>query len=606
MNKKQILSVAAGMVMLTACSEYDPGLTGGWAGDYTPADLQLMEKYTENFEARYGKIDENHTWGFGSAEAGAKTRAANSDANQWADPDHGGWIVPPPLTDDQIAVVKKYFQTHKNPKYENPNWTNYFVQQVYTGGSDPMEGYSPEKYLTADEQNYMSGTQLDHLIAIDGEFVDHIKNFNCGNYGNGQANDMVLDSGKTVNNATYHSDMIMLMENSTTKSFGYANSNGSVVRTEYTGLVNFQTIIDVMGDEAKCLKDGWNRSFMGFDFENVIGDDMYVPGDENWKWHWSYSYVSDDNGQGGQAKVDWPTGWADGKEYPTFNVGSKSCRILSESRNRYACDTNEPNYHGKVTVNLYDNDKDQSGLIGELMDLGYMPVQNSNEWIKPGSVADGYYSDWIVSLTEAKNPNTPDDSNSSDDPDRTWYRIMCEDLGNTNDFDFNDLVFDVYFTENKDNSEYPYIANVEVKAAGGTLPIYLMYNENKAYEAHQLLGCNSTSTPVNVGTGNDGYTAKEIEIPMKTQDADDIKIYVEKTNQDENLAKTTIELPRAGSIVSKAPQKICIPNGKNVCWMREMQQIEWGYPNFAKWVEDQDYGFKWTTELDDSRGRYTK
>lgn len=594
MNKKQILSVAAGVVMLTACSEYDPGLTKGGVGDYTPADLQLMEKYTENFEARYGTIDENHTWGFGSAAQGAKTRAANSEANQWADSDHGNWKVPDPLTAEQIAVVTKYFQTHKNPQYEDPKWTNYFVQQVYTGGSAPREGYSPEKYLAADEQNYTSGTQLDHLSAVDGEFVDHIYNFNHGDCG---INNDVLDNGKTVNNGTYHSDKIMLMENSTTKFFGYANSNASVVRTEYTGLVSYKTIMAAMGDEAKCLDDGWDRSFMGFDFENIIEDEMCVPGDENWKWHWSYSYVSSENEQGGSSKVEWPQGWADGKEYPTFNVGSKSCRILISSRNIYACDTNEPNYHGKVTVNLYNNE-DQTAFIEKLMDLGYMPVQDSNEWIKPGTVADGYYSDWIVSLAEAKKNGTPNPNPSDTPSGETWYRIMCEDLGNTNDFDFNDLVFDVYFTGEPGN----YTAHVRVQAAGGTLPIYLAIDGNESYEAHHLLGMwDETIVPINVGTSNTAAPKDIVIDNLVTNNPNDINIYVEKKVAENT--KETILLPKSGTnrSLSKAPQKICIPNGQNVRWMKEMQQIEWGYPHFADWVQNEwgQYGFNgatpWTT-----------
>lgn len=616
MNKKQILSVAAGVVMLTACSEYDPGLTKGGVGDYTPADLQLMDKYTENFEARYGKIDENHTWGFGSAAQGAKTRATNPNGNMWFSE---GWDIPEPITEKQQKIVRQYFQQHPNLDYTSPGWTNFWVQQVYKGHSETEGSPTQEEYSIGNGTTVVGSEHMDRLVSCDANgVIEHLDKFNNGectiNY------DIEIDEY-----GTKRPDKIMLMENSSTYSFGYNNSNASVYHYDKAALVSWKDIYDWAKEEYEktgntelkdyeCLNDGWNRSYMGFDWEQVVGENVYIGSGtshsewngvsmETWdEWHVSYGY----NKETKKYETQYVKGYADGCNYPTFDFDGKSYRFLITEQNMYACDTQEQEYHDSVKLDEYRDEKNNTGwenytLVTELLRLGYLPVGGleKREFAKVATGADGYYSDWIVSLAEAKKEGTPDDSNSSDDSsEKTWYRIMCEDLGNTNDFDFNDLVFDVYFTENTGNSEYRYTAHVEVKAAGGTLPIYLMYNENDAYEAHHLLGCESTSTPINVGIGNDGYTAKEIEIPMKTQNADDITIYVEKIKQDDKLATTTIELPRVGSIASKAPQKICIPIselGENVRWMREMQQIETGYPKFEKWVENKNYGFKWTT-----------
>ena len=70
------------------------------------------------------------------------------------------------------------------------------------------------------------------------------------------------------------------MKNSTTKSFGYYNSNGSLRHTEYTALVGWKTIHDwavtnYPGYDG-CLNDNWNRSYMGFDFEQMIDDQCYA------------------------------------------------------------------------------------------------------------------------------------------------------------------------------------------------------------------------------------------------------------------------------------------------------------------------------------------
>ena len=114
-------------------------------------------KYEMVFVNRFGTPNPNHTWGFGSASR-AFTRSENANANEWADPNkaYGGLNVPPALTPEQIAVVKKYFQTHPNLGYQDPKWTNYFIQQVYKGHTDVPEGCAtPEAYMAANGETYL-------------------------------------------------------------------------------------------------------------------------------------------------------------------------------------------------------------------------------------------------------------------------------------------------------------------------------------------------------------------------------------------------------------------------------------------------------------------
>ncbi|MDE5549766.1 MAG: hypothetical protein K2I99_00195 [Bacteroidaceae bacterium] len=563
MNKKQILSVAAGMVMLTACSEYDPGLTGGWTGDYTPAELQLMEKYTENFEARYGTIDENHTWGFGSAEAGAKTRGANPKGNMW---EEEGWKIPPMITPEQRDIVRQYFQQNPNLTYTDPQWTNFWIQQIYSGGTNTNAAQTEERYTIGDGNKVVGGECMDHLVSRNANGVeDHIYNFN-----------------NSDNNAWGGR---MLMENSSTYSFGYYNSNESSCHYGKAALVSWTVIRDwanAKGLNGDCLDDKWNRSYMGFDWEQAASIDCYAAIIDWDKVVWSL----------------YPNHLASGLlGYETFEFEGVEYKYLNEQTNKYTADESEPTYRGKKEF----QDKPADDTIRELLALGYLPVFHSEEkvWFKIPDTAgsDGYYSDWIVTLTEAnKTPNNPD---TPDTPsEQTWYRIMCEDLGNTNDFDFNDLVFDVYFTGEPGN----YTAHVRVQAAGGTLPIYLACDGNETWEAHHILGVwDETIAPVNVGTGNTA-APKDVEIyNLATNNPNDIDIYVEKVVAENT--KETILLPKSGTnrLLTKAPQKICIPNGQNVRWMKEMQQIESAYPHFADWVQNEwgQYGFSgatpWTT-----------
>ena len=144
--------------MFTGCTK-DADLSGG----QNSAEFNIVQNYENAFITRFGQPAANQTWGFGSAAA--LTRVENANANEWADPNkaYGGLKVPPPLTDEQIAVVTKYFQITPNLGYEDPHWTNYFIQQVYKGHTSPREGYSPEAYLTANGSTYLYASDyMDH------------------------------------------------------------------------------------------------------------------------------------------------------------------------------------------------------------------------------------------------------------------------------------------------------------------------------------------------------------------------------------------------------------------------------------------------------------
>lgn len=494
---------------------------------------KIYSDYEAAFQKTFGTPAAGHTWGFSDV---AGTRTENANANEWADPDkeYGGLLVPPPLTDAQIAVVKEYFQTVRNPRYQDPQWTNYFIQQVYKGYTDPKTGtdpntgkpYSPERYLAADGNTWVyASNNMDHLAAINGSFVDHINNFN---HGDCSPNGDVLDNGEHVG-GKHHTDKIMYMKNSTTASFGYYNSNGSVRRTEYTGLVSYQTIIDALGSKANCLNDGWNRSFMGFDFEQMVGDEVYAGT--------YYSY------------------------------GGKQYRYLSSNMNMYCGHLREFNDLNGVDI---------AGLLAD----GYLPVQNSadKKWVKLGGCADGYYSDWIVTLTEAKTT-----------PKKADLRVMAEDLSaneDGKDFDFNDVVFDVYFSPNVGE------AYVMVLAAGGTLPLTV-----HGTEVHGLFG-KSTDTMINTHAedlglkGVSGLAAQKIQLTgiIVNSKSDVNKRVIIKVQKDVPTATGTwIELENTGAAACKIgvdPDEVGIANERSdvntVCrfnkWVTEGGALEPTHP----------------------------
>ena len=184
--------------------------------------------------------------------------------------------------------------------------------------------------------------------------------------------------------------------------------------------------------------------------------------------------------------------------------------------------------------------------------------------------ADGYYNDWIVKITPGL--YTP-----------KGQRIMCEDLGTTADFDFNDIVIDVY----NDWSGYPGnwggATIVTVRAAGGTLPATVA-----GKDIHELFG---VSTKDMVNTGIKTAPVAIFRIPQVIN-AKDIKIMV--GNDD-----GTWELKTA---TGAAPQKILVPSTTR--WNKEYKSIVNSYPDFRNYVQNANEFAKWYLNVADNHELY--
>jgi hypothetical protein len=445
---------------------------------------------------------------------------------------------------------------------------------------------------------------MDHLAAISGTFVDHNNNFNhgdCGVYTN------VLDYEGTLTrvDATYpvntgddhrHPDKINLMLESTTASFGYFNSNGSVRRTEYTGLVSYQTIIDVLGSKANCLNDGWNRSFMGFDFEQMIEEEMYATGDNAYATYagpategriWDGTSVTNTISSYDQNN-NWAPIWADGYEHMMYNGAAVRC--LSSDMNRYCGDLIEYNSDDDIVIEIngYGKCLNMKKINDDLLSQGYLPVAGSSlkKWVKLGGCADEYYSDWIVTLTEAKKYTTTP-------PPSDWdIRIIAEDLNATaqttpaaedgfdeSDWDFNDVVFDVKFTSQT-------TANVKIVGAGGVLPLYVA-----EHEAHQELGQS--------GPDANGY--------YRIQNSGDATPFeVTGINKSNNGKDIVIKVVRVSSTGDPIISELTAPNGKPAAKLgvdprftpcAEREDIRIRYPKFMEWVQTNFSGTWYDIEI---------
>lgn len=108
-------------------------------------------------------------------------------------------------------------------------------------------------------------------------------------------------------------------------------------------------------------------------------------------------------------------------------------------------------------------------------------------------------NDMMFFISSAKPQEIPDvDDKDNPDPEVYQWLIAAEDLAGTYDWDFNDAVFAVSATtivDGEDNKTTKTEITVEPLAAGGTLPIYVMFNGDISVE-------NGEGTLENLGLGH--------------------------------------------------------------------------------------------------------
>ena len=609
-----------GIAAVTLCAAFT-----SCSHDMTPASQEeinavqakkVVDTYNAAFVAKFGQPASNQDWGFGSG-ASARTRAnaganyattheykdangnvvagANMNHNEWADPtkEKGGWEVVPALTPEQKAVVTAYFQCHPNLGYEDPQLRHFFVQQVYKGGS-AQAGASSESITAANGSVYNSGNM--NLLTV-GEANSHINNFNAGTCSESD----VLDNGQSVGGTT-HKDQITLMVNvDDTSCFGYHETGSSTHHNNKAGLVGWAIIHKwaqtnypgYVAGFAGWLDDGYNRSYMGFDLALKEGAEAYDKNADGTVNYSSYSQAPESpiyawDGSKIIQIADRGSNWQ-----PVYRTGYENifgCGWLTTNENFYvAADkvTLDQSYQvngGPSNLNGIKNavilkeftvngTKYQSVInlpkIQQLVNDGYLPVMNKSlqDWIKVGK-SDGYFTDWIVTLTEAKRKDVEDPNN---------VRIIAEDLTpSTTDWDFNDVVFDVEFNEAGTS------AQVTLLKAGGTLELKVA-----GHEVHAAFGYPDPDPTtgrykmINTGAKADvnGATAQPFTVSCnKNNRGNDIVIEVNKGTK-ENPIWITLEA-KQGQPAAKLAVKTTfqIPD--------ERVNIETYYPNFLKYVKD--------------------
>ncbi|MCI7001298.1 MAG: hypothetical protein MR898_03150 [Prevotella sp.] len=252
---KKILFVGITALAMASCTH----------DDYAPISKQ--EQYQAVFEKEFGAVNPNVNWGFTPQQVFTfdengkliGTRGANPESNQW----YQYVTVPAPLTDAQKDVVRKWFQTHKNPQGIKVNWSNYFVQQVYKGGTNTQGSQSPETYEVLKDGvptgDMVTGSDhMDWLHSGNGKNKYHIERFNGGkgdytNVGEG--------------NNKEHQDQIMYMTDCKTEYFGFHDTYGD---TQIEDSYYSDSYVLIPGDQINPIVAG--MYFVGFDYKTAKKD----------------------------------------------------------------------------------------------------------------------------------------------------------------------------------------------------------------------------------------------------------------------------------------------------------------------------------------------
>lgn len=592
-NKKSIRNVAgafATLALLFSCSEFDPGLSDQVL-DYTEGQLDTLRMYTQHFNDRYGTPDPNHTWGFGESTRETRGVLTGSNGDKWnnptkkedgsydwnSSPKSSNWLLVVIEDNKRVDVVRNEYAIGTNiPNF--PGTDGKYRVRFEQGENAEVYTFESTKKIAESMQSdaiYPISDVTDFEIEmvalwfrthpnpgkeeIDTKalFIQEISQEE--DRVNGSSGAFVENYGEGNIPLTYGMDYLSV-RNSTTEQTEHINDfnksgaatidvNGNIsthgTNTGGKGNMMYWSVYDLYYKDGNIKEDKWNGNGAN-DFTAHISDTEGST--ESYNNKWALKSIS----------------------YPgSFN-----------------------DIDQKLVQDIVDKYKDKEGVSltfsGKYLGFDFNTSKNGIEY--PG---DGYYNNWIIKISDGPASTfTPEP-----EPQGEWWRVMCEDLGNTFDFDFNDLVFDAKVTGTAPN----YTVTVKVQAVGGSLPIYI-----DKQEAHTLLGGSKISdnayTPLNVGGAS--ANPKEMIVPLKDCYETDVRQIIEQvpiqvfSKDGGEAAVTTITL-KAGK-QNFAPQKICVPVGTK--WTRESQQIEWAYPNFDKWVnkEHGDYDFgkskDWTKE----------
>lgn len=175
------------------------------------------------------------------------------------------------------------------------------------------------------------------------------------------------------------------------------------------------------------------------------------------------------------------------------------------------------------------------------------------------------------------------------------YIYATEDLGGTNDYDFNDIVFSVSHVSGQPH------ADVKLLAAGGTLPAEIWFNNTQCgKEVHEAFDV-ETSVMVNTTKGTIHENLKKVksytvEVGTEwshvdaafTEKGNGFKVKVTRDGKEQ-------EVGTPGASNNPAPQMLIL--NPDWLWPVERTSIAEAYPGFGEWGANYNQGKTWVNTV---------
>ena len=482
---------------------------------YTPEQLVKAE-YDAKFISEFGQPGPQQDWGFG-ATTRAFTRTYNVQGNLWHDPAYYNLEYDAPVTTAEKNMVFNYVNNKNNVEtVEQISFTQYWVAQIWNGENDEnADGDKAPVSTSYPDQNGTTTTIIGGAHMDKLDILEKAGTWTHCNNFNDADNNDWIEKEETGG-----VEGRTLMWESGTLSFRYINSDGSHMSEKY---------IIVPGEKIHSSLKGFY--YVCFDFEKGYTDTEKAGETSYGKCQKWVSQATEQNPNAGY--------WQE----QNWNLQG------------FYNDANDATLKAKL--------EEQYGNVKDITFNGYLYGQQHFD-------GDDNYTDWIVRISPAKVRG------------RNYTgRIMAEDLTpqTKSDWDFNDVVFDFAFENNK--------AYCLLQAAGGTLPLSIggsldddgfpildeEGNVANSYEVHEWFDVN-VKTMVNTG---DGVERDPVEIELTDKNytaASQILICVKK---DGNwIPITAFQGQPAAKFVTYT----------TVDWVDEHATIKGAYPDFIEYVEN--------------------
>ena len=493
-----------GIAALAMCAAFTSCSHDAGFETMTQEDLDKA-KYEAAFVARFGQPAADQDWGFGQFRADAVTRSnGNGRINVNGNEwEANGYTTPTLGSKEEDDVVAYVNALTVYPKTAPTDYTTYFVTQVHEG----TDAINTQRDLD-NGGPYVAGNQMDEL------------QFAMQSTATIDANGNLVGDWEHINNFNSADDTDWggntLVENGGAYDFAYKSSVDSRYHNRWIGIDGKDV---PRTDGVADNYDGYY--YICFDFE--------ATNDKVATWF-----------EVKMPNPDRPTEiWVENIKVPgAWTAESAQAAGVTV------------NFRGHTLALTTENARPYQYESGNMVVIG-----NNN------------YTDWIVRLTKASASVTPPPTPPTPPVQTADVRVIAEDLtvSQNGDFDFNDVVFDVYYNYNNTGK-----TAIMLQAAGGTYPLYVA-----DHEVHAEFG-QPTNVMINTGAGPNCDPVL-IQLDEAYTDANDILVQVDKGKGLETLT----------AAVGRAPHKIAVIPSFPI--MHERDDIETHYKGFGQWVQDPQY-----------------